>query len=500
VSGREQRLFFGACAAVVALAALAALWMGFSDLPCPRGVDDAFYKSPAAELVQTGRLVQPSVVGYLPRADEAFAAYPPLYQLAVAGWFALFGVSTGASVAFGHAVHLLNTAAVMAVVAAALAPRTVPAPTRALAVCAAGLLYFGILRFFDRQEELAVLFCWVEMILHLRRRLQGWRGAAISGLFLGASAMVSPWTGFVFAGLIVVREILTAEGPWKRMARLTAMGTVAVVPVVVWLAWLEWAHPGIVAEQFLAHIRVSGRSTVFDAPATALASILYTPYQLPALLLTLVLFPRLLRSGACPSVPAGMVALFGVGVASLLVALVYRANSYNYVWLCLFLLIPCFGYLTGRLIAEAGPRERVFPLLLVVLCAGVSLRDPVSLSLVARDLPDEERAGPVFARLAERVPPGAAVATTSRYWYLFQGRNPWRLTAIYPHLSEPQRREWAAWIVLPSEHLSGDELRELTRGFELVERVPSNYATFAPSFHREDRTWAYELYRRRDEQ
>jgi hypothetical protein len=496
---RERRLFFGSCAAVFALAALASLWMALADLPCPRGVDDAFYKSPAAELVQTGRLAQPSVVGYLPRADEAFAAYPPLYQLAVAGWFALFGVSTGASVAFGHVVHLLNTAAVMAVVAAALPARSVPAAARALAASAAGLVFFGILRFFDRQEELAVLFCWAETILHLKGRLRGWRGAAVSGLLLGASAMVSPWAGFVFAGLIAAREVLVAlRGPRAeyvaRAAGLAVTAAVALLPVVAWVGWLEWTHPRIVAEQFVAHLRVSQRSTVFDDPASAAASVLYTPYQLPALLLTLVLFSRLPRA----TVPAGVLALFGAGVASLIVALGYRANSYNYVWLCLFLLIPCFGYLAGRLFAEAPPRQRVLPALLVLVCAGAALRDPVSLSLVARDLPDEERAGPIFARLSERVPPGDAVATTSRYWYLFQGRNPWRLTAIYPHLSETQRREWATWIVLPPEYLGDDERSELTRGFELVERVPSTYATFAPSFHREDRTWAYELYRRRD--
>jgi hypothetical protein len=392
-------------------------------------------------------------------------------------------------------------AAVMAVVAASLDPRSLPAAPRAFAVSAAGVVFFGILRFFDRQEELAALFCWVEMILYLRGRLRGWGGAAVSGLLLGASAMTSPWAGCVFAGLLVVRAFLTPEAAYLiRAARLATVGAVAALPVVAWLGWLEWTHPHIVADQFLAHLRVSERTTLFDSPAKAVASLLYSPYQWPALLLTLVLFPRLLKSGGRSAVPAGILALFVAAVGSLLVALLSRANSYNYVWLCLFLLIPCFGYLAGQLFAAAPGRERVFPILIVLLCAAASLRDPVSLGLVARDLPDDERAGPVFAHLAERVPPGAAVATTSRYWYLFQGRNPWRLTAIYPHLSESERREWATWIVLPPGHLSDAERGELTRGFELVEMLPSTYATFAPSFQREDRTWAYELYRRRGEE
>src|SRR5215831_11142396 len=120
-------MFRGICAVVFVLAALASLWMGLSDLPCPRGVDDAFYKSPAAELVQTGRLTQPAVTGYLPRAGEVFAAYPPLYQLTVAVWFAVFGFSTTSSVAFGHALHLLNMAAIMALVATSLRSMELPA-------------------------------------------------------------------------------------------------------------------------------------------------------------------------------------------------------------------------------------------------------------------------------------------------------------------------------------------------------------------------------------
>ena len=117
---RERRILFVVCALVWLVAALDAVWIGLSDLPCPRGVDDAFYKAPAADLVQTGRLTHRCVIDYLPRADEVFAGYPPLYALAVAGWFSVFGISTGASVAFGHVLHLLNMALVMGLVASAL--------------------------------------------------------------------------------------------------------------------------------------------------------------------------------------------------------------------------------------------------------------------------------------------------------------------------------------------------------------------------------------------
>lgn len=497
----EPRRLFACCAAVWLIAAFDAAWMGGSDLPCPRGVDDAFYKSPAAELVQTGRLTQPAVTGYLPRAQDVFAAYPPLYQLVVAGWFGLFGVTTTASVAFGHVIHLLNMAAIMALVAAALRPVELPVGLRTLAVAGPGVVFFGILRFFDRQEELAVLFGFFEMTLFLHGRLGGLRGASVTGLLLGLSGVVSPWTGAVLGGIVLLREGIA----WWRATlalgiggRIAAMMITAVTPVAVWVGWLETAHPGSLREVFLYHLRISEQRTIFDAPRKAVESLLYAPSALPALLLTLAFFPRLLSSEARRSVPTGMLALFLGGVAALAFVLITRANSYNYIWLCLFLLVPCFGYVVGRLLAEAKPGERFFPAAMAALCLLVSLRDPLSLSLIAHDLPAAERPGPIFARLAEKIPAGAPVATTSRYWYLFQQRHdPWRVTAIYPHLDAEHRRTWADWIVVPTDHLTEEDVQVLRQGFELVERVPSRYETIAPSFTLEDRTWAYDLYRRR---
>jgi hypothetical protein len=198
-------------------------------------------------------------------------------------------------------------------------------------------------------------------------------------------------------------------------------------------------------------------------------------------------------------VPSALLALFLGAVAAFIFVLTTRANSYNYIWLSLFLLLPCFGYVVGRLVADAKPGERFFPVMMAVVCLLVSLRDPLSLSLIAHDLPVDERAGPIFERLKEKIPPGDTVATTSRYWYLFQQerRNPWRVTAIYPHLNAEQRHTWVNWIVVPVDHLTEEDVQIVTQGFDLVEHVPSQYETFAPSFTLEDRTWAYDLYQRR---
>lgn len=496
----ESRKLLAIGAAVWLLAALDAFWMGRADLPCPRGVDDAFYKSPGAELALNGRLAQPAVIGYLPRADEVFACYPPLYALAVGGWFWLFGVTTTASVAFGHVIHLLNMAAIMVLVAAMLRPIAMSLGRRAFAVAAAGIAFFGILRFFDRQEELALLFGLVETLFYVEGRARGLASACASGLLIGLAAVTSPWAGLVLLGVALLRELLA----WRREAsgsigRMAALSIAAALPAAAWVTWLESRYPGSFQGVFLYHLRISEHRTIFDASRKALASLLHSPYELPALLLTFAFFPRLLAAEMRKSVPTAIFALFFGGSAALVFALVMRANSYNYIWFCLFLLIPCFGYVAGRLLADSRPQELFFPLLMIGLCTLVTLRDPVSLSLVAHDLPADERPGPIFARLKKAIPPGEPVATTSRYWYLFQGRNPWRLTAIYPHLSEEQRRDWVDWIVVPVDHLSPEDRAIVTSGFELVESVPSDYSTLAPSFSLEDRTWAYELYRRRQQ-
>jgi hypothetical protein len=101
----------------------------------------------------------------------------------------------------------------------------------------------------------------------------------------------------------------------------------------------------------------------------------------------------------------------------------------------------------------------------------------------------------VFARLHDRVPTADIVVTTPRFWHAFQNRNPWRQTAALPWITGAERTGWQ-WIVLPLGH--GDELfrKKLLDGFDLVEKHPASFTPFAPTFAPDERTWAYELYRR----
>src|SRR5262245_1006594 len=91
-------LIVAICASV--LGATCVAW----SFPCPL-VDDAFYKSPAAELAQNGRLAIPCSAGFLPRMEQVFACYPPVYQLVLSSWYRLFGVTLATSLAFSFCVH-----------------------------------------------------------------------------------------------------------------------------------------------------------------------------------------------------------------------------------------------------------------------------------------------------------------------------------------------------------------------------------------------------------
>ena len=245
---------------------------GFCSLgvPVPRW-DDGIYKSPGAELAQHGRMIVPAAQGFLPQADRVFAAYPPLYQLAIAGWYLAFGVSLRSSLAFSFTLHLLGMLGVMAVtgrlVRASLnssADATCP-PARmqqaaAILVVAAGLIHLADLSHFDRPEEAALLWIWLEMLAvhHLTTR-PGWLRGLASGLLLGLAALTAPWVGFVGALIVSLRALFTAVQcagsqrlqRWLAMiAHLAIAAVTAAAMAGIWYALMERAFPGAVRRRW----------------------------------------------------------------------------------------------------------------------------------------------------------------------------------------------------------------------------------------------------------
>jgi hypothetical protein len=475
-----------------ALFAATAAWLAWAGLPVARG-DDAFYKAPGAELAATGRFASPSVTGYLPKIEEVYAAYPPLYSWAFAGWVTLFGFSLLTATAFNHAIHLLGTAALVWAAAGLIRPLQLSSSLKTIVLAALAVVHFGNLRFFDRQEELALIFIWLEIGVWLAGSASG----AFTGLCVGLAILVGPWPGMLAAGSVGLRMILEAAAdrrvPWLQW--LTTV-IVAALPLGLCLAWVEWNHPGLAAQQFREHVGRVPKVFAWEHPEVWARSWTYTPYQLPFVLLGVMLLPRAFGRPWT----RGTLAAFATTVVSLVAILAggaWRADSYVYLWAALLLLFPYFAFAVGTALEKAtsvGDRR----MLLVMMGAAtvVSLRDPVTLSINAAQFSPADRPQVVFNELHERIPPTDVVATTPRFWHAFQNRNPWRQTASLPWITNDERLRWQ-WIVLPLGH--GDEVfrKRLLDGFELVEKRSFAATPTAPTFAPDERDWAYELYRRK---
>jgi len=500
-------------------------WLACAGLPIARG-DDAFYKAPGAELAATGKFASPSVKGYLPRVEEIYAAYPPLYSWVFAAWVKAFGFSLTTATAFNHAIHLLGTAALMLVVVALLRPLELSENWKSFIVSCVAIVHFGNLRFFDRQEELAMIFVWLEAIVAFRsakvrfefspegkeeRPFAEREATLLSGLLVGLAIMVGPWPGMLAAGSVGLRMILDAAAnrrvPWLEWI-ITVF--VAALPLGLCLAWMEWQYPGLVALQFREHVGRVPRVLGWDHPDVWVRSWTYAPYQLPFVLLGAMLLrgalvtSRSRESLLSPAVKEltivqirrAALATTIVSLAAILIGGCWRADSYVYLWAALTLLFPYLAFALGAAIEKATSNERLLLAAMTFVATMVALRDPVTLAINAGEFPVEDRPAAMFAHLHDRIPPTDVVATTPRFWHAFQNRNPWRQTSALPWISETERQSWD-WIVLPIGH--GDEAfrDKLLDGFELAERREASFYPWRPTFAPDERTWEFELYRRK---
>ena len=435
----------------------------------------------------------PSVTGYLPKIEEVYAAYPPLYPWVFAGWVKVLGFSLLSATAFNHALHLLGTAAMLFAAVGLLRPLQLSSNLKTAVLAALAIVHFGNLRFFDRQEELAQIFVWLELGVWLR----GFRSVAFTGLCVGLAILVGPWPGMLAAGLVGLRMLLEAAAE-RRIPWLSWIITVVVAtaPLGLCLAYVEWKHPGLAMLQFREHVGRVPKVLGWEHPDVWARSWTYAPYQLPFVLFGVMLLPRALARPWTPEKQAAL-ATTVVSVVAVLAGACWRADSYVYLWAALLLLFPYLAFAIGTAMEQAASAGEG-RLLLIILSAVtlVALRDPITLSINAAQFPAEDRPQVVFARLHERIPATDVVVTTPRFWHAFQNRNPWRQTAALPWITEAERSRWQ-WIVLPFGH--GDEVfrKKLLEGFELVEKHEDGFTPFAPTFAPDERTWAYELYRRR---
>jgi len=471
-------------------------WLGCSGFPCPRG-DDAFYKSPAAELAQNGRLATPGSIGFLPQAETVFAAYPPGYQCLLGVWYLVFGVSVYSSLGFSYTVHLLGTLAVMEVARRMLrCGAEVPVFSSNVIVLAIGAVQLGNLAYFDRQEETALLWIWAEVLLmqgnYTRRKTLC---SPASGLMVAMAALCSPWVGVLGAMVVVFRTLLTAAADQpQRPAAWTSAGVrlattlaTAAGVVAMWFVAMELLYPRAVADQLFGTLsllkQTQGSGTFAEKSAVFWRTIRYNLPQLPTVVLTLVFFPALITGAGRRYASRSAWAVFLAGALGIAAVALLRPIAYTYLGAAQIMLLPCLGPAVAFATRGRSAWARL-GLVLLALCALIAQRDVVRCVRSTFELPRRERLEVVFDRLRSIIPPGDLVAVRSLHWQAFQGRNPWREAYFSAILDSGEVRR-CRWLVLPP-HAKPDYLD----GFELVEEVPSDARRYY--------TYAYCLWRRRD--
>jgi hypothetical protein len=432
--------------------------------PCPKG-DDAVYKSPAAELVQNGRLAVPCYKGFLVEAEEVFLQYPPLYQLLLAGWYAVFGVSLYSSLAFHFLVHLLNVIALMELARRLLAARhEVPWGVRHAVLLLVGMIGLGNLAYFDRPEEVAMLWLWVEiLVVHGAFTRSGYGRAALSGLLIGLAALTVPWVGLLGGAILAVRAVTTyARQPLGTPAEHWAQaGTHAALAVVVavalagsWCGSMMWLYPEVFEQQFFGTIRYLGAEQGSGSLAERLGrfatTVFYNPPQLPATLFVLVVFPMAVARRGWRRVEPVALALLSAGVAGIVGVALLRPIAYTYLGASQMLLLGCFAPAAAWLATADDRGKARLGLAIAGLCALVAFKDSGTALVACARQPATERAEGAYARLADSVPPEDLVAVTPRHWHLFQGRNPWR-DVYFSSLTTPQEVLRCEWMVLTEE-------------------------------------------------
>lgn len=476
---------------VLALASLPLVWLGF---PCPRG-DDAVYKSPGAEWAAHGRLIIPALTGLLETADQGFAHYPPLYPLAYGAWYRAVGFSLRSTLAFSHLIHLIQTTLAVVVCWRLLVQQaTVTGRVRCGLVLATGLLGFSNWAYFDRPEELGLVWIWSGLLGHgFLEHGERWDARIAWGAFVGLAALTAPFVGLLGALLLLVGEIqwlcgTSNEGFRVRCLtagiRLLISGGIAATLVCCWLLSVELRHPGMLRDQLfrgnLAFSAGGNPAPYLDRLHAFPSTLFFNASQLPGLAIVMLL-PLAWFQGESRSRPAER--LWLTAVIGLVVTAVLRPSAYTYVGAAFMLATPCFGLAASRFVANSGILGKVGAAV-VLLCVLYACHDLGRFFGEMGHWNSGESPDVALAELQRLVPAGDTVAVTPRHWHVFQGRNPWR-DAYLSSLRDDREVRRCDWLVL----YPGAGAPPYLDAFELRSQVDTRASR--------DHTYAYALWQRR---
>ena len=363
-------------------------------------------------------------------------------------------------------------------------------------MAAVGLVQAANLSYFDRPEETALLWIWLEVLTAPGPRL-GLARAAATGLCVGLAGLTSPWVGMLGLLLVTTRTLLYAAqagsdrrwATWSHAGLSTAIvAAVACSLAAAWYAVMEALFPGAVREQFSATLHYLKDAQISGGWRDKLEifsqTMLYSPAQLPAAAVIACFFPAAVGRGGWRRVAPLGLALYATGMAGVAAVALVRPIAYTYFGAALMLMLPCLGPTIARYCRGSRAWARL-GLATLALCTAVGWKDAVRLGISAWRTPAAQRPDRVQERLTRLVPPGELVAVTALHWQFFQGRNPWR-EAYFSSLINSDEVRRCRWLVLPP----GLGTPDFLDAFELVDRLPSTES--------DGRNYGYTLWRRRE--
>jgi hypothetical protein len=219
----------------------------FTSQPVPSN-DGYFYDGPVVNLLLHGKYANPALALALPiSATKVFCAYPPLYQLVLLGWMAVFGVSAWAAMAF----HIVLFGVYMLLLLAIF--RRLAVPSWAIHIGAAFLL---IISFHDRPDSLAhvfgiaALYAWIRSRAETQPSAWLWRWA-ISGLlvFTFCTGLQIGALYIFFLSMAVTAATMVNK---ERFPTGPMLGVVLIPIALVALVIVAWPQ---LWEGFLEHAR-----------------------------------------------------------------------------------------------------------------------------------------------------------------------------------------------------------------------------------------------------
>ncbi|MEW6577699.1 MAG: hypothetical protein AB1435_00730 [Chloroflexota bacterium] len=391
-------------------------------------IGDAIYS------LASGRRLIPAGYIYahiIPRSEEYYAAYPPLYLYFTAGWVSVFGFSA-VTIGAMHAVLRLSTALLLFYCCRRIGlPAWTSSLLAALWATALNLESYHLIRY----EDLALLFLVAGCFVLLGRGSSLSR-YIISGIYLGCVLLTySTYLAPLICFLLLLDEHvhLHADKGWFRFVRVCgALFISAGVVAALWLLWIipnleafksyfiDFGLPDARTPSFLASFQQFGELVVFGTYATPFP-MHYS--SLPLIALVAVLALKDSQSGRHWSI---MVVIAYVALSWLLLAQI-RIHSYNFAWFLAGLIIMGI-VLLGRTGVRVIKRHDWAIVVVCVVWFGYQAAGRVALAtvnVVADVIGVEAKGVAPHADLLSLVPPGdKVIARQGVVFYALRPTNP----------------------------------------------------------------------------